>query len=150
MSTVSVTRSLLLFAAASVLAYAMTFASCGPSASSEEHPDLAGYTLPTAAPDATYTVRGRVAELPVQGKPNSSFRVRHEAIADFKNKSGVVEGMPIMTMHFPPGKGVDIRSLKVGDAVRITFSVWWKSTPTYAITKVEPLPAGEVLTIDGP
>lgn len=95
---------------------------------------------PTQTPSGTYTVKGIVESLPTIDKPQSELRVHHEAIDDFADRDGKVVGMNSMTMEFPPAKGVDISSLKVGDKVVLTFSVWWKQSPPWLATKIETLP----------
>ncbi len=101
----------------------------------------------TAAPDkgppsATYTVRGKVVDVPTPGRPQSDFQLRHEAIDTFADGSGKVVGMGSMTMAFPRAPGVSLDGIAVGDIVEITFPVWWgKSGPDYHVTKIVKLPA---------
>ncbi len=111
-----------------------------------ERPPAAGtvrvsdLTPPTSPPSATYVVRGEVVSLPITGKPQTELIVKHEAIDDFKDRDGKVVGMNAMEMEFPPAKGVDVRDLKVGEKVAVTFSVWWTQTPPWLATKIERLP----------
>lgn len=120
---------------------------------------LAGATSPTgcdsrtpsptpsasADPGRTYTVRGIVVELP-DGRPQSAFRLRHEAIDDFVDGSGRTVGMGAMIMEFALDPAVSVVGLAKGDVVALTFTVWWKGQaparyPDYRVTKVERLPA---------
>lgn len=102
------------------------------------------------APDVSYSTRGIVESLPEAGKPTSEFMVKHEAIDDFLNPVNGQVGMNAMSMPFTLGKGVTLDGLKVGDKVALTFGVWYKPRPgqpekktidTYAVTKIEKLPA---------
>ena len=121
-----------------LLAVSTVFAACGGK-------DQPGHTPPDRKPDQTYTVRGEVTMLPVAGDKRSEFKVKHEAIDDFKNKDGKVVGMSAMTMEFPPAKGVDVSALKRGDKVSVTFSVWWGDTPPWLAVKVVKLADGTEL-----
>lgn len=98
----------------------------------------------------TYSVKGRVAQMPTAESPLSEFMIHHEAIPDFVNAKGEASGMKEMTMPFPLGEGVSTEGLSVGDAVAFTFNVDWTTddgTPAYYITKIEPLAEGETLNI---
>ncbi|MBY0308508.1 MAG: copper-binding protein [Phycisphaerales bacterium] len=139
--------SRVLFAA--VLGFSSLIAACGGKDKSAEPPST-GQTPPAKAPDATYTVRGEVASLPIAGDKRTDFRVHHEAIPSFKDKDGKVVGMASMTMEFPPAKGVDLSKLKIGDEVVVTFSVWWGTTPPWLALKVEKLPDDTTLDLGSP
>lgn len=96
-------------------------------------------------PGRTYTVRGIIVELP-DGRPQSAFRLRHEAIDDFADGSGRTVGMGAMIMEFALDPAVSLAGLAKGDVVALTFTVWWKGQaparyPDYRVTKVERLPA---------
>lgn len=94
-----------------------------------------------------YTVRGVIAELPDPAKPMSSFRVRHEAIDDFRNKEGARVGMNAMTMSFDAlAPGVTLDGLAVGDKLRFTIRVTYgPDGPRYPVTAIEKLdPAVEL------
>jgi Cu/Ag efflux protein CusF len=103
------------------------------------------YAPPTAAPDATYTTRAVIEQLPEAGKPQTQLRCHHEAVDDFKNAEGKVVGMSAMVMDFPPAKGVSLDGLKVGDKVLMTWSVWWEHTPNWLAMKIVKLPDDTVL-----
>ena len=86
--------------------------------------DAARASVPAAnAPSETYSVRGRIIELPEPGKPQREFKVHHEAIDGFVGADGKVVGMSAMTMAFPPGPGVTLSGLAIGDIVSLTFDV---------------------------
>lgn len=93
---------------------------------------------------ARYTVRGQVAQIPAANNPQAEFRVRHEAIPEFKRADGTL-GMNTMTMPFPLGEGVSIDGLEVGDIVKLTFEVEYDPGFTklrrYYTVKIEELPA---------
>lgn len=111
---------------------------------------VAGHTPPARVPDATYTVRGVITALPVAGDARTELRAKHERIPDFKSKDGKIVGMNVMTMDFPPAKGVDLSGMKVGDKVSITFSVWWGNSPGWLATVVKKLPDDTVLDFGNP
>ncbi len=93
-------------------------------------------------PSATYTVRGKVADVPTRGRPQSDFQLHHEAIDNFADGSGKVVGMNSMTMSFPLGPGMALEGIAPGDIVEITFPVWWgKVGPDYHVTKIVKLRA---------
>ena len=100
--------------------------------------------------DATYVVRGKVAELPRAGDGRSGFRVHHEAIDTFVDGSGKVVGMGAMVMEFALAKGVTTSNLAVGDTVELTFEVTWKGQPPlryadHRVTAIRTLPAATKL-----
>ena len=111
----------------------------------EESPEPGGTPIRTAAPpvkppSAVYTVRGTVEQLPIEGEPQTEFRVHHEAIDNFKNASGLVVGMNAMSMPFPLGPGVKLDGVAVGDLVELTFAIWWDETaPEYHVTRLRKL-----------
>ncbi|MEM1109848.1 MAG: copper-binding protein [Planctomycetota bacterium] len=91
---------------------------------------------------ATYQTRGEVSSLPDADKPTSGLFIRHEAIPEFKNQDGEVEGMDTMTMPFPTDDGVDLAPLSVGDKVEVTFEVFTQGgVRGYAATQIDKLPA---------
>ncbi len=109
---------------------------------------------PPRTPDHTYTVRGEVIELP-DGRPQSAFRVKHEAIDNFADGTGKIVGMGAMVMEFPlppqpHGPEINSANLKRSDKVEITFAVWWKGEPPirypdYLVTALKRLPADTAL-----
>ena len=98
-----------------------------------------------------YTVRGRITELPDEGRPASEFAVHHEPIPSFLS-GGEVVGMASMTMPFPLKEGVSIDGLSVGQAVEMTFEVTYdyesKSPINVQTTKISPLPKDTVLVFE--
>ena len=121
------------------LAVLVTLPACTPAP-----PEIVAHVLPTRMPDATYTVRARVVELP--GGPRDLIAY-HEPIDNFKDQSGKVVGMNSMKMDFPIAKGLEdeARSLFVGKKIEMTFSVWWGNNPLYITTDIKPLPADTVI-----
>lgn len=121
------------------LAALVTLPACTPAP-----PAIVAHVPPTRTPDATYTVRARVVELP--GGPRDLIAY-HEPIDNFKDQSGKVVGMNSMKMDFPIAKGLEdeARSLFVGKKIEMTFSVWWGNNPLYITTNIKPLPADTVI-----
>jgi len=114
-----------------------------------------------AAPEASaregvqtvvYTVRGRVTMLPDPAKPASEFMAFHEPIPAFRNPDGSL-GMRSMNMAFPPGPGLSLAGVSVGDAVGITFEVDYDEQSGRLLesrtTRVERLPADTPLDLPG-
>lgn len=91
-----------------------------------------------------YTVRGQIAQLPEASDPKAEFRVRHEAIPEYKRTDGTL-GMNTMTMPFPLGDGVSLDGMQVGDIVELTFEVEYDpgfiKLRRYYTIKIEELPA---------
>ncbi len=133
-----------------LLALSTTLAACGGKDKPADPAVAGGHTPPARTPDQTYTVRGEVTMLPVEGDKRTELKVHHEAIPTFKNKDGKVVGMSAMTMEFPPAKGVDLSKLKKGDKVSMTFSVWWGNSPAWLAVKVEKLPEDTKLDFGAP
>ena len=86
----------------------------------------------------TYTVKGRVEQLPDPRVPGSMFQVHHEDIPGFVRQDGTL-GMNAMTMPFPPAPGVSLEGLSVGDEVELTFEVLWDRIPPQQATAVRKL-----------
>ena len=82
------------------------------------------------------------------GKPTSQLVIEHEPVNDFENPDGT-RGMASMSMPFMTGPGVSLAGLAVGDAVAFDLAVWYgsdgKTIESYAVTKIEKLPAGTEL-----
>jgi hypothetical protein len=106
----------------------------------------AAAALPPA--DATYTTRGRIESLPTT--PGGGLRIHHEAIPDFKAKSGSVVGMGSMTMPFIPAEGLDLSSLAPGDQVSFTWELRWNARPNSRIVSIEKLAPGVTLNFGAP
>lgn len=107
-----------------------------PACSRSEKPA----TQAPTAPEAVYTVRGRIASLPDPAKPGSSLQIQHEPIDNFVRQDGKL-GMDSMTMPFPLAKSVSLEGLAANDVVEVTFEVRWKSQPRFQTTKIVKLPA---------
>lgn len=112
--------------------------------------------LPARAADATYTMRARVESLPEAGNPLSEFVVFHEPVDTFFDpRAGRIVGMNSMSMPFSNlAPGVSPAGLTVGDAVEMTFAVWYKTDvvdpakqviDTYVVQRLTKLPAGTEL-----
>ena len=96
-----------------------------------------------------YSSRGIVTQMPGDG-PNEQFRIRHEPMPDFRDAAGEPDPMPAMTMPFPPGEGVSLDGLAVGDKVSFEFSVVWATEHAgWTLTSIEKLPEDTQLDFDG-
>lgn len=95
-----------------------------------------------AAPTDTaivYEVRGQLVELPDPEDPLSSFIVHHEAIDNFRNMEGEIQGMDSMTMPFPLADDISLEGVSVGDRVVMDLVVDWEADPVIQVTRVEKL-----------
>lgn len=101
---------------------------------------------PDMPPDQTYTVRGVVRSSPLASSKFAETRIEHEAIDGFVNLNGQVVGMNSMIMDFPLDGSIDAGSIKPGDKVEVTFSVWWKGDPKWMATRIKPLDPATELT----
>ncbi|MCA9281819.1 MAG: copper-binding protein [Phycisphaeraceae bacterium] len=117
------------------LVLCIVVAGCKPSSGSSATADDAVIV--------NYTVRGQVVEVPVEGDIKSEFRVRHEAIPEYRQAGGKL-GMNTMTMPFRLGEGMSLAGVEVGDKVALTFAVEYDpgfaKLRTYYAVKVEELP----------
>jgi len=83
-----------------------------------------------ASPDAPgskvkhYTVRAEVVEMP--DRPGGSVTLRHEAVDDFTDETGVVVGMNSMIMPFPVGREASLKGIMVGDKIEAAFVIDWE------------------------
>ncbi|MFG0305271.1 MAG: hypothetical protein ACF8Q5_03550 [Phycisphaerales bacterium JB040] len=118
--------------------------------------DTGATTLATSEPTWTYeSVRAEVVKLP---DAFSDLILHHEHIPDFVapmtgelhiNRNGAT-GMRAMQMPFPPGEGVDISGLEVGDKIEVDLAVWGPETEggyRYAMTAFRMLPDDAVLDV---
>jgi Cu/Ag efflux protein CusF len=78
---------------------------------------------PASDPDAdVYQLRGEVMSLPAEGTAGEVM-IRHEAIADFRDRSGEPVGMNTMEMGFQPAEPGVLEGLEVGDKIEFRWSV---------------------------
>ncbi|MDC0744362.1 copper-binding protein [Polyangium mundeleinium] len=87
---------------------AMLLAAAPACSRSQEQPS--GGAVPTAAPSATYSTRGKVRAI---GEKKDNITIAHEDIPGY---------MKAMTMMFEVAKPELLRDVKVGDEVSFTFS----------------------------
>jgi Cu/Ag efflux protein CusF len=125
---------------AAALVTAACFFLSAPACKKEEPAKPAAQPTPG---DKAYTLRGRVAMLPIAGQPASRFEIHHEEIPGFLDRAGKAVGMKEMTMPFTRlAPGVTLDGLAVGDPVEFTFQVRWSDpAPPYFITEIKELPA---------
>jgi hypothetical protein len=129
------------FSAASFIVFLVALAvACGAPAPETGAQNPTGSAGPSGD---SYTVRGVVEEAPEPGHAEPRFRIRHEAIPDFKGMDGEVwpGGMESMTMSFAVADGVSIEGIAVGDKVEFVLVVDWAKKPTQWITEIVELPA---------
>jgi hypothetical protein len=100
-----------------------------------------------APPDQTYTVRGRITDLPDPARPASGFEALHEAIDDFVWQDGSVRGMHAMVMPFTPARELSLEGFEIGDYVVIVFEVRWRTPPRSRIVELRKLPADTELEL---
>ena len=112
----------------------------GCSGGSEPPPKSAAAAAEPARTPDVYLVRGEVVALPGENQAGG-FRVRHEAIDDFKAADGSVAGMDSMTMRFPVSDPALLDGLAVGDKVELRYEVDWGGDPMQQVTAVRRLPA---------
>lgn len=105
-----------------------------------------GGTLPP--PDATYTVRGQVLEVPRQA--GGELTVHHEAVPDFRDRQGKPSSMDSMAMPFSVAREVSLAAVAPGDKVELTFEVRWEGAPTLQVVKLTELPESTQLELGGP
>ena len=127
------TRTLLRAAATPLAPLALLALLAGCAGGESEEPDV-------------YTTRGIVRQVTVDERTQEAF-IHHEAIPDFENDRGEVEGMASMAMPFPAEPEV-LEGLEAGDRVRFTFEVRWNDGPPLRLTEIEPLPEGTRLDFE--
>lgn len=94
----------------------------------------------------TYVVRGRITQLPLPGKPYTSFMLSHEAIPDFFDADGVRVGMQAMVMSFACSDRGLLKPLAVGDKVRMRVVVS-KDLVDWDIMGIEKLDSATALAL---
>jgi Cu/Ag efflux protein CusF len=99
-------------------------------------------------PDATYTTRGQVIELPAAA--GGDLTLHHETVADFRARDGKTTHMDSMSMPFAVAPNVSLDGIATGDKVDVTFEVRWEGGPPLRITRLEELPADTALVFGGP
>lgn len=99
-----------------------------------------------------YTTRGRIVQLPVQGRPATMLQIEHEHIPNFRDKTGEITvhrdgslGMKRMIMPFPVAAGVSLDEFELEHKVEFTFEVNWGGSPTYQVTAIRRIPDDTVL-----
>jgi Cu/Ag efflux protein CusF len=92
-----------------------------------------------------YTVRGQVRQIPDPATPGSGLYIGHEAIDDWRGRSGEVEGMDPMTMPFEVADGVSLEGIEPADVIEFTLHVDWEADTPVEITRIRELPAGTQL-----
>ncbi len=98
-----------------------------------------------SAPSAAqrYTVRGEIVRISAAGE-GKEISIRHEAIPDFRDRTGAVVGMMAMVMPFPVKKGLSLDGLSPGDKVRFRFAMDFAAAKA-EVESIERLPPETVL-----
>lgn len=94
----------------------------------------------TPAGAASYTLRGRIEQLPDPAVKGSTLQIHHEKVPTFTDQDGKVIGMNEMVMPFPPAAGLSLDGFAVGDNVEFTFEVRWDRIPFQQATRIAKLP----------
>jgi hypothetical protein len=113
-----------------LVVFALCFAACGGSSEKSE----------------IYRVRAQIIELHGSGD-DRRVTAAHEAIPDFKDRSGKTSGMEAMTMAFGVAPSVDASALRPGSKWELTVDVQWGREPMLLITAARALPADAQLTL---
>jgi Cu/Ag efflux protein CusF len=100
---------------------------------------------PGEAKLATYTVRGKIIELP--GAEIETIAIHHEAIPNFVAASGKQQPMMAMEMPFGLADGLDLSGIEPGDIVEVRFDVDFDRKPPLRISEIRELPADTELQI---
>jgi Cu/Ag efflux protein CusF len=106
----------------------------------------AGAPETSAAPDATYRVRGEIVRMPAAG--SREIGIHHEAIPDFKDEKGKLVGMDSMTMPFLAAPQVALGGFAVGDRVEFEFEVRWRGARPILLVRLQKLATGTRLAFD--
>jgi hypothetical protein len=123
-------------AAAAASAFLVALGGCGGG---EPQP------APEAPPDATYTVRGLVRQLP--GTAGRELVVFHEAIPEFVDRKGERSGMDSMPMPFGVTPDLDLAAIAEGDKVEMTFELRWQDPQPLRVVELVELPADTELRV---
>jgi hypothetical protein len=94
---------------------------------------------------ASYTVRGKVIELP--GAEIETMAIHHEAIPNFVAATGKQQPMMAMEMPFGLAEGLDLSGIEPGDIVELRFDVDFERRPPLRIVEIRELPADTELAI---
>lgn len=107
---------------------------------------------PSGTPNSTtktYTIRGRIEQLPDPAVKGSMLQIHHERIEDWVNSKGEVKGMNSMVMPFPPIQGVSLDGLAIGDLVEFKAEFDYSRLPPQRTVSITKLPPDTALNIQG-
>lgn len=148
--------SVRIFLAVAVLAVAALVATkqilraaSGPSASNNAStaPTPASPSTTPSTSAKTYTIRGRIEQLPDPAVKGSMLQIHHERIKDWVNSKGDVKGMNSMIMPFPPVQGVSLDGLAIGDLVEFKAEFDYSRLPPQRTLSITKLPSDTTLNI---
>ncbi|MEM8963209.1 MAG: copper-binding protein [Acidobacteriota bacterium] len=98
-------------------------------------------------PDAVYTTRALVRQIPITGDPRSELQLTHEEVPEYENRKGEVVGMKSMTMPFPIDDAL-LTGIEAGDRVEFEFAVRWEGSPPLEVVRIDKLPADTLLSFE--
>lgn len=135
------------FAVVALVATMIFRAGSAPSATTNAPP-----ASPPAAPSSgtkTYTIRGRIEQLPDPAVKGSMLQIHHERIEGWVNSKGETKGMNSMIMPFPPAQGVSLDGLAIGDLVEFKAEFDYSRLPPQRTVSITKLPPDTALHIQG-
>lgn len=89
---------------------------------------------------ATYSIKGVIKALPGKGRAANEVLIQHEAIPEYRNRSGEVVGMSAMTMPFYLREGTQLGELTIGDAVEFKVEAHFEPRFTEEIVSIKKAP----------
>lgn len=98
-------------------------------------------------PTASYATKGQLVELPTAEATRPQVEIHHEAIKNFRTRTGKVSEMPSMTMSFDVPPTVSLVGLAKGDKVSFTFEVTSKDG-RLRLENLDKLPPSTVLVLE--
>ncbi len=88
----------------------------------------------------TYSMKGIIKALPGNGRAPNEVLIKHDAVPEYRNRSGEVVGMSAMTMPFYLRKDVSVGELKVGDTVEFKVEAHFEPRFTEEIVSINKVP----------
>lgn len=89
---------------------------------------------------ATYSIKGVVKALPGNGRAANEVIIQHEAVPDYRNRSGEIVGMSAMTMPFYLRRDVSLGDIKVGDSVEFQVEAHFEPRFTEEVASIKKAP----------
>lgn len=125
----------------------LMLSAAGLSGGCSRAPDAGGASSKKLAPpDYVHFVRGRIVQLPEEGKPVNSLQIHHEPIEAWVRPDGTL-GMNAMIMPFKPAPSLDLKPFAVGDIVEFRWEVRQRGNGPSLVTQLTRLPPETVLNL---